>query len=126
MTVLIVDDYVDTLVVWDLFLTALGYEVITAADGREGLEKARSMLPDIGVLDLQMPGVSGREMAAALRADPRTTHIPLIAATGNAGMHLAEAHACGFDAFVVKPCDPDVLVSEIRRLTRTASSDRAG
>lgn len=125
MTVLIVDDYVDALDVWDMFLTAAGYHVITAVDGRDGLEKARAMLPDIGVLDLQMPGMSGLEMAAALRADPRTSHIPLIAATGNARMQLADAQASGFDAFIVKPCDPDMLVSEIRRLTRPTSSGLA-
>lgn len=117
MTVLIVDDYVDALDVWDIFLTAAGYQVITAADGHEGLEKARAALPDIAVLDLQMPGLSGREMATALRADPRTAHIPLIAATGHSRTLPDEARAAGFDALIVKPCDPDVLVSEIRRLT---------
>lgn len=125
MTVLIVDDYVDALDVWNLFLSAAGYHVISAADGRDGLEKARTQLPDIAVLDLQMPGLSGHEMATALRADPRTAHIPLIAATGHAGMQLEDVRAIGFDSLVAKPCDPDVLLEEIRRLTHLPSSGMA-
>lgn len=117
MTVLLVDDYVDALDVWEIFLTAAGYTVITAADGRDGLAKARTELPAIVVMDLQMPGLSGREMAAALRADPRTAHIPLIAATGHSRTSPEEARAAGFDALIVKPCDPDVLLDQIRHLT---------
>jgi len=112
MIVLVVDDYPDALDVWEMFLTAAGYQVITALDGHEGLEKARTLSPDIAVLDLTMPGLSGIEMASALRADARTP--------------LHEAHAAGFDALIVKPCDPDDLVREIRRLVPiapAASSD---
>jgi len=126
MIVLLVDDYPDALDVWEMFLTAVGYQVITALDGHEGLEKARTLSPDIAVLDLTMPGLSGIEMASALRADARTAHIPLIAATGHARTPLHEAHAAGFDALIVKPCDPDDLVREIRRLVPiapAASSD---
>jgi CheY-like chemotaxis protein len=121
MMVLLVDDYPDALEVWDLFLTSAGYRVITALDGQEGLDKARALLPDIAVLDLQLPSLSGAEMAAALRADPRTAHIPLIAATGHARTGLTEARAAGFDALIVKPCDPDDLVREIQRLTPIAA-----
>ncbi len=122
MIVLLVDDYPDALEVWEMFLTAAGFQVITAVDGQEGLEKARTLLPDIAVLDLTMPGLSGTEMASALRADPRTAHIPLIAATGHSRTPLHEARAAGFDALIVKPCDPDDLVREIQRLVPLTSS----
>lgn len=123
MTVLLVDDYADALDVWEMYLTAAGYHVITALDGPEGLDKARTLLPDIVVMDLQMPGLSGTEMAAALRADPRTAHIPLIAATGHSSTPLRTARAAGFDALIVKPCDPDDLVREIQRLVPVTPAD---
>lgn len=124
VTVLIVDDYPDAVEVWDLFLTAAGYHVITALDGREALHKAQTLMPDVVVLDLQMPGLSGAQVASALRADPRTAHLPLIAATGHSRTPLHDARAAGFDALIVKPCDPDDLVREIRRLA-PSRSDRA-
>lgn len=116
MTVLIVDDYPDAVEVWEIFLSAAGYHVITAIDGRDALHKAQTLEPDVVVLDLQMPGFSGAQVASAMRADPRTAHIPLIAATGHSRTPLDEIHAAGFDSLIVKPCDPDDLVREIRRL----------
>ncbi len=114
--VLLVDDFVDALEVWEMFLSASGFEVRTASDGRSGLEMARTLLPDIVVMDLQMPGLSGTEVAQALRADAATRHIPLIAATGHSRTQLSDARAAGFDSIVIKPCDPDDLVAEIRKL----------
>lgn len=122
MTILIVDDYPDAVEVWEIILTDVGYRVITALDGRDGLHKAQTLMPDVVVLDLQMPGLSGAQVASALRADPRTAHIPLIAATGDSRGDLHEARALGFDALIVKPCDPDDLVREIRRLAPPRSS----
>jgi len=124
VTILIADDYPDAAEVWEIFLSAAGYHVITAVDGREALLKAQTLMPDVAVLDLQMPGFSGAQVASAMRADPRTAHIPLIAATGHCRTRLHEIHASGFDALIVKPCDPDDLVREIRRLA-PAPSGRA-
>lgn len=120
MTVLLVDDYADALEVWELFLSAAGFTVGTATDGVAGLEKARLLKPDVIVMDLQMPGLSGAEVAQALRADQATRHIPLIAATGHSRTQLSDARAAGFDSIIVKPCDPDDLVAEIRRLAGAA------
>ena len=120
MTVLLVDDYADALEVWELVLSAAGFTVGTATDGVAGLEKARLLKPDVIVMDLQMPGLSGAEVAQALRADQATRHIPLIAATGHSRTQLSDARAAGFDSIIVKPCDPDDLVAEIRRLAGAA------
>lgn len=132
VTVLLVDDFVDALEVWTLFLSAAGFTVATAANGLAGLQQARTLRPDAIVLDLQMPGLSGPDLARALRADEATRHIPLIAATGYTRGHEAEARAAGVDSIVHKPCDPDALVAEIRRLvsarpamSATATPDRA-
>ena len=122
MTVLLVDDYADALEVWELFLSAAGFTVGTATDGVDGLAKARQLRPDVIVMDLQMPGLSGAEVAQALRADAATRHIPLIAATGHSRTQLSDARAAGFDSILVKPCDPDDLVAEIRRLAGAAGA----
>ena len=115
MTVLLVDDYPDALEVWEIFLAAEGCEVITANDGARALEIARTQRPDVIVMDFQMPGLSGPSVAEALREDPATAQIPLIAVTGRR-MELAEARRLGFVALIVKPCEPDALLAAIRRV----------
>jgi two-component system, cell cycle response regulator DivK len=115
--ILIVDDYADALDMWALYLRALGYRVSTAADGAAAIAQAERLLPDLIVLDLELPSVSGFDVARRLRANPETQFIPLIAATGYSHMkQLDRARAAGFDQIVIKPCDPDRLVEEIERL----------
>lgn len=116
MTVLLVDDYADAVEVWELYLSAAGFTVATASDGLAGLESARTHVPDVVVMDLQMPGLSGLELARALKDDPRTRDVPLIAVSGNARTSPAEMRAAGFASLLVKPCDPEALVAAIRRV----------
>jgi two-component system, cell cycle response regulator DivK len=119
--ILIVDDYPDALDIWALYLGSLGYEISTASDGAQALAQAQRLLPDLIVLDLELPRISGYEVARQLRANPDTQHIPLIAATGYShGHQLDLARASGFDEIVIKPCDPDALVEIIRRLLHSA------
>ncbi len=115
--ILIVDDYADALDIWAIYLRAVGYRVSTAADGAAAIAQAERLLPDLIVLDLELPSVSGFDVAKRLRANPETQFIPLIAATGYSHMkQLDRARAAGFDQIVIKPCDPDMLVEEIERL----------
>ena len=115
--ILIVDDYVDALDIWAIYLRSRGYRVSTAADGLSAVAKAEELIPDLVVLDLELPGLTGFEAAKRLRANPETSRIPLIAATGYSHERQLEmARQSGFDAVVVKPCDPDMLVQEIERL----------
>ena len=115
--ILIVDDYADALDMWALYLRALGYRVSTAADGAAAIAQAERLLPDLIVLDLELPSVSGFDVAKRLRANPDTQFIPLIAATGYSHVtQLDRAWEAGFDQIVIKPCDPDMLVEEIERL----------
>jgi CheY-like chemotaxis protein len=117
--VLVVDDYPDALEIWAIYLRSLGYRVSMAADGAEAIEQAERLRPDIIVLDLELPGVSGFEAARRIRSLPETEHIPLIAATGYShSRQLQLARDAGFDRVVVKPCDPDRLVAEIEELLR--------
>jgi two-component system, cell cycle response regulator DivK len=115
--ILIVDDYPDAVDIWALFLRAMGYRVSTADDGAVAIAQAERLLPDLIVLDLELPSISGFDVARHLRANPDTQFIPLIAATGYShSTQLDRARAAGFDQIVVKPCDPDRLVEEIERL----------
>lgn len=115
--ILLVDDYHDALDMWGVYLRSCGYDVLTAADGLVALEMAAAHLPDLIVLDLDLPGITGYEAARRLRSGASTARIPLIAATGFSHVkQLDEARESGFDAVLVKPCDPTTLVSEIERV----------
>jgi CheY-like chemotaxis protein len=101
---------------WGLYLRSLGYDVATADDGLMALEMALAVVPDVIVMDLELPGITGFEAARRLRQHARTANVPLIAATGYShARQIEQARQAGFDAIVVKPCDPGALVSEIER-----------
>jgi CheY-like chemotaxis protein len=125
--ILLVDDYPDALEIWGLYLRSLGYEVETAEDGLSAVDKAHRRVPDIIVLDLELPGISGFEAAVRLRQAPDTRDIPMIAATGYSHVkQLNQARDCGFDSIVVKPCEPAALVAEIDRLLARANRRHEG
>lgn len=116
-SLLIVDDYPDALDVWGVYLRAEGFTVLTASDGQSALAEAIREKPDVIVMDLELPGKSGYEVARDLKSRPDTCTIPLIAATGYSHVkQLDLARQSGFDSVMVKPCDPQALVAEIRRL----------
>src|SRR6187401_3203067 len=119
--ILIVDDYPDALDIWAIYLRAMGYRVSTAADGAAAITQAERLRPDVIVLDLELPRISGFDVAKRLRANPDTAHIPLIAATGYSHVtQLDRARDAGFDQIFVKPCDPDSLVEELERQLQAA------
>jgi CheY-like chemotaxis protein len=125
-SILIVDDYVDALEAWRLFLRAAGFEVRTAADGVTALEEALANPPDLIVMDLELPRMSGLDVARALRERDETRDIPLIVATGYSHAQvLAQSKDVGVDSVIVKPCDPDHLVSEITRLLESRRNGAA-
>lgn len=114
--VLLVDDYHDALEIWEWYLRSQGYRVLTATSGGEAVRLAKSAQPDIIVMDLELPGLSGCDAAREIRAAEDTRHIPLIAATGfSHDRQLSEARDAGFDRILIKPCDPAQLVEEVER-----------
>jgi CheY-like chemotaxis protein len=120
--ILLVDDYPDALEIWGLYLRSMGYEVLEAEDGLKAVAQAHEHKPDIIILDLELPGITGFEAAVRLRESAETRHIPLIAATGYSDVkQLNQARASGFDAIIVKPCEPTALVAEIERLLQRSS-----
>jgi CheY-like chemotaxis protein len=122
--VLIVDDYPDALEIWGLYLRSMGYEVLEAEDGLSAVALAHEHRPDVIILDLELPGITGFEAAVRLRGSAETRHIPLIAATGYSHLkQLNQARASGFDSIIVKPCEPAALVAEVERLLQLPRDD---
>lgn len=122
--VLVVDDFADNREMFAEYLTISGFDVAQAENGREALDHAFSSVPDVIVMDLSLPEISGWEATRRLKADPRTCHVRVIALTGHAlADHAREAQEAGCDAFLTKPCLPDALVAEIRRQVRGAALD---
>ena len=114
---LVVDDQESLRSLIRMNLELEGFEVIEAVDGQHGVEVATQSDPDLVTLDLVMPKMDGLAAAAALRADPRTTHLPLVmVTTSTSAVHLGKARSIGVDAYLTKPFDPDELIQVIRDL----------
>ena len=94
-----------------------GYRVITASDGVEGLDRARSERPDIVILDVMMPKMNGLEVASALKGDPATSSIPIILLSAKAQEADVQAgRQTGAEDYVTKPFDPLELLERVARL----------
>ncbi len=115
--VLVVDDdaVIRQLIVVNLELE--GFEVHTAEDGQDALDKIRDVDPAVVTLDIMMPRLDGWETAARLRKDPDTAHVKVILLSARAQeADLRRGHGIGVDAYLTKPFDPDELVEAVRRL----------
>jgi two-component system, cell cycle response regulator DivK len=115
--VLVVEDYPDAREMYSEYLRFSGFRVAEARNGEEALEKAFTLRPDVVLMDLALPLMDGWEATRRLKSDPRTAQILVVALTGHAlAGHQEGARRAGCDSFVTKPCLPDELVDEIRRL----------
>jgi two-component system cell cycle response regulator DivK len=113
-TVLLVDDDEDCHAMYGDYLRHLGFVVLSARDGLEGMEATRSRLPSVVVMDVSLPKLDGLEATKRLKADSRTAAIPVIVLTAHVEKSmLASAEESGCDAFVTKPCIPADLVLAI-------------
>jgi CheY-like chemotaxis protein len=92
-----------------------GYQFVEAADGREVLAVARDIQPDLIVLDVMLPGLSGIEVLDALRADDEISGTPVVVITAWSHAEV-DAWTAGADRFVSKPFDPDDLSSAVEEL----------
>ncbi len=109
--VLIVEDNADGAESLRLILSLSGYEVRVACTGTAGIGLAREWKPQAVVCDIGLPDIDGFGVAQALRQDPATAHIHLIALTAYSHETAHNrARACGFDAFLIKPADPVALL----------------
>jgi CheY-like chemotaxis protein len=112
--VLLVEDFEDAREMYRDYLEFSGFQVETARDGREAIEKARALRPHLILMDLSLPGVDGWEATRILKDDPRTSDLVIVALSAHALAAAGErARAAGCDGFIAKPCLPTELVAEI-------------
>jgi CheY-like chemotaxis protein len=110
------DDVIRQLISVNLELE--GYEVHTATDGQDCLDKVKQVRPAVVTLDIMMPRLDGWETAARLRDDPDTSDVKVILLSARAQeADLRRGDRIGVDAYLTKPFDPDDLVETVRRLT---------
>lgn len=96
-------------------LTSVGYEMIEAVTGEEGLTLAATHAPDLILMDIQLPGLDGYEVTRRVKADPALRHIPVIAVTSYAlSGDEVKAMEAGCDAYITKPFDPVELLAKIQ------------
>ncbi len=115
-SILCVEDNRGQRLLLSFLLEQRGFEVRTARDGEEGVVVAREWAPDLILMDLMMPGMDGFQAAEILRADPRTSHIPILALTafGEEKMQT-RAKEVGMDGFVLKTILPADLAEILRK-----------
>ncbi len=109
--ILIVEDSDDDRGMYAQYLSMKGYRVSEAWDGKEGLEMALDLLPDLILMDLWLPKINGWEAMHRLKADQRTHHIPILVITGHSSVRTMES-----DGWLTKPCPLDQLEEEITRI----------
>ena len=123
--ILVVDDEIYIVHILDFSLGMEGYEVITALDGDQAIEKARAEKPDLIVLDIMMPKLDGYETCKMLKADEATRDIPVILLSAK-GRNVDQkiGFEVGADDYITKPLSPRKLVERINAILGQASSQR--
>ena len=124
--VLLVEDDRDGRLLFVEWLLDAGFRVDSAHNGLQALDRALEIRPDAILTDLHIPGIDGYELTRRLKADPRTSAIPVLAVTGYAPFTQdpSRADRAGCDAILPKPCDPDDLATTLRELIAGARGRR--
>ena len=113
--ILVVEDQADNRRILRDLLTSVGYEILEAVTGDEGVTLATTQHPDLILMDIQLPGMDGYEATRRIKADPALHHIPIIAVTSYAlSGDDAQAFAAGCDSYVAKPFSPRALLAKVR------------
>ena len=120
MILVVEDDDAVAMMIQD-YLTGQHYRTARAADGREAVETVQKLMPDLIVMDLMMPRLTGGEAATALRRDPLTEKIPIVAISAVADV-TSIAEMLPLDEVLPKPFDLDDLIAAIERLLPAASA----
>jgi two-component system cell cycle response regulator DivK len=114
-TVLVVDDHEDNRRILRDLLRSAGYEVVEATTGEDGVATAKARVPDMILMDIQLPGIDGYETTRRIKAEESLRRIPLIVVTSYAlSGDDAKAIAAGADAYVAKPFSPRALLAKVR------------
>lgn len=120
-TVLLVEDNDDNRLVYRTILEHVGYRVLEARDGEEGVSRAKADRPDIILMDISIPKIDGWEATRRLKADPATQGTPIIALTAHAlEEDRLKAQKAGCDGYLAKPVEPRRVVQEVERFVGPA------
>jgi CheY-like chemotaxis protein len=123
--VLLAEDFEDARELYRDYLEFSGIAVHAVGNGREAIEQAVALQPDLILMDASMPVLDGWQATRELKANPATRHIPVLALTAHAFDDARQqAAAVGCDGFVTKPCLPDDLVSRVRAALSSAPTTR--
>ena len=122
-TVLVVDDSEDCRIIYSAALAFAGYTVLTAGDGAEGVRLAADAVPDLVLMDIEMPVLDGFDALRLLRAREPTRNITIMALTARASLHQqSELKGAGFDDVLLKPITPMHVVEAVERRMSKQSS----
>ena len=123
--ILLVDDEPDLVQMVSARLKAVGYEISTAYDGQEALERVKESRPDLMILDLMLPKLDGYKVCRLLKFDERTRDIPILIFTARTQVEdVTLATECGADAYLTKPFEAKVLLSKLQELLAAAGKAR--
>jgi DNA-binding response OmpR family regulator len=115
--ILLVDDEAELVDVVKMRLEASDYEVVTAYDGQQALEKARGDSPDLIILDLMLPKMDGYMVCGLLKKDVRYNKIPIIMFTARAQEEdVVLGENLGADSYIIKPFEPEILLLKIKEV----------
>ena len=118
-TILIVDDEQDILGLVEFHLQQQGYETLKATSGETALKLARNEKPDLIVLDLMLPGMSGLDVCKYLKSEPATENIPVIMLTAKGEeADIVQGLEMGADDYVTKPFSPKILMARLNSVIR--------
>ena len=123
--ILVVDDEIYIVHILDFSLGMEGYEVVTALDGEQALERVASEKPDLIVLDIMMPKLDGYEVCRAVKSNPTTKNVPVILLSAK-GRNVDQKMGfdVGADDYITKPFSPRKLVERINQLLGQTITER--
>jgi DNA-binding response OmpR family regulator len=121
VTVLVIDDDPVIVKLLRVNFELEGFNVISAGDGREGVEKARNERPDVVISDIMMPTMNGLELVSTLKSDPNTADLPVLLLSAKAQLaDVQRGFELGADDYVTKPFDPIELIDKVTALAAAA------
>ena len=127
MNILVIEDNEQNLYLVRFLLEARGHRISEARDGAEGIAAARVAVPDLILLDIQLPQMDGYAVAQALRHIPTFDTVPIVAVTSYAmNGDRVKALAAGCDAYIEKPIDPDTFAAEVEAAAAAGRREQKG
>ncbi|MFC1495999.1 PleD family two-component system response regulator [Candidatus Margulisiibacteriota bacterium] len=115
--ILIVEDAPEVLMILENFLRVHGFEVQTALDAYQGLDRIESDMPDLILLDVRMPGMDGYQFCEKIKTDEKYKHVPIIIVSVKCSPEdVKKGIDKGASAYIPKPFDPDEVIAKVKEL----------